>query len=550
MSSIPVRKTPVISFVGRPLDSKKGLTTFLDALHILASLDRIPPHHTWIIGGLEAEREFVERLVAARPRLAAAQRSGAVCVWGRVETDSLPEFYARSTVVVMPSSREQYGLVAIEAMMCGCPVVGSSVGGLQDLIVPGDNGWRVPVDDAGVLANVLSAYLRDPGLGERQGRTAAAWAGGTLRQQELYQRYEAVYAGDPGCTDPLRDGWARMRRLRLDAIAAAAERYLGAVARWEEVPAGRHVCARITLTDGRTYFAKHAAEPDWPEGAVLPLPPSLSPPWTPAESASLYAALPEGAPVPVLAAMDVEAGIVFTDWHEAFGPGTEAEVEGAVAEVAGRFRTCAVPADGAEWASSLEAVARNRDPASVRRFDDVAAVLSARGGAIRFRPAHPQVELLRLGRLLRRRCWSLPDAFSARAAGVAAMLLQERPIAVMPPAFRHGDLHRGRLLRGPDGLLACDPGTARFAWGPLDESRHVHRLVRERESLSATTALRHLDAMVEGEEERHLGACWLAVHLIYDALRDLTRGSTVGVHRGMRFFHGIYEALYGRRISR
>jgi hypothetical protein len=71
---------------------------------------------------------------------------------------------------VVPSTFEQFGLVAVEAMACGCPVVASRTGGFQDTIVEGLTGEFVPVDCAQSLANVLTGYLRNPQRSAWQGK--------------------------------------------------------------------------------------------------------------------------------------------------------------------------------------------------------------------------------------------------------------------------------------------------------------------------------------------------------------------------------------------
>jgi hypothetical protein len=486
----------------------------------------------------------------SRPALIPALQTGAIRVWGRVETGSLAEFYSRSTVLVVPSSREQYGLVAVEAMMCGCPVVGSSVGGLQDLIVPGANGRRVPVDDASLLANVLSAYLRDPAMGKRQGVTAARWARQTLRQKDVYGRYEEVYFRAPHPGDPLSEGWMQIRRRDLEALGNAVQRLVGGeVQEVNDVSAGLHLCAKVVFADGQSCFAKRAAQPDWPEGAAIPLPARPAPPWSPAELVCAYAALPEFAPMPRLLAADPDSGVVITPWYDPCHCATRDEALEAIQAITRELRACPAPEWG-EWVAALEAVETDRSRESVRRFDEVAAVHTASSRAARFRPVHPQVELLRLGGMLRRPCWSLPDAFATRAGAVAGFLLDRHPFVIQPPALCHGDLSVRRLLRGATGPLAADPETSRHAWGPLDEARAVFHVVRQHETLSAASALRHLDALVEGEADRHLAVCWLVVHLLYHAIQELTRGDTAGVRRTMHFFHGFFEALYGRRVTR
>ena len=70
----------------------------------------------------------------------------------------------------MPSLYESFGMVALEAMACGTPVVASDVGGLSFVVRDGESGFLVPERDPRALANCLGYLLRNPGLRERMGR--------------------------------------------------------------------------------------------------------------------------------------------------------------------------------------------------------------------------------------------------------------------------------------------------------------------------------------------------------------------------------------------
>ncbi len=78
----------------------------------------------------------------------------------------------------MPSHYESFGMVALEAMACGTPVVASQVGGLAFLVQDGVTGYTVPVDEPQALADRLSTLLSDPDLRLRMGRQAAEFARG------------------------------------------------------------------------------------------------------------------------------------------------------------------------------------------------------------------------------------------------------------------------------------------------------------------------------------------------------------------------------------
>jgi D-inositol-3-phosphate glycosyltransferase len=95
---------------------------------------------------------------------------------GRRDQDTLPYYYSAAEAVVVPSQYESFGMVALEAMACGTPVVASEVGGLAFLVQDGETGYTVPVGEPTALAERLAALLNDAELRQRMGRQAAAFA--------------------------------------------------------------------------------------------------------------------------------------------------------------------------------------------------------------------------------------------------------------------------------------------------------------------------------------------------------------------------------------
>ena len=91
---------------------------------------------------------------------------------GKRSQDSLPYYYSAAEAVVVPSQYESFGMVALEAMACGKPVVASQIGGLAYLVQDGVTGFTVPVDDPIELANRISSLILDEDLRDRMGKQA------------------------------------------------------------------------------------------------------------------------------------------------------------------------------------------------------------------------------------------------------------------------------------------------------------------------------------------------------------------------------------------
>ncbi len=95
---------------------------------------------------------------------------------GKRGQNTLPYYYSAAEVVVMPSFYESFGMVALEAMACGTPVIASRVGGLAYLVQEGKTGFFVPSQDPRALAEKLQQLFNDQALRAQLGKQAAAYA--------------------------------------------------------------------------------------------------------------------------------------------------------------------------------------------------------------------------------------------------------------------------------------------------------------------------------------------------------------------------------------
>jgi D-inositol-3-phosphate glycosyltransferase len=95
-------------------------------------------------------------------------------------------------MVVMPSDYESFGMVALEAMACGTPVIASDVGGLAFLVKDGRTGYRVPAGNTEALADRIAHLLTDELSRRRIGQRAACWAE-SYAWPNIADRIEGVY---------------------------------------------------------------------------------------------------------------------------------------------------------------------------------------------------------------------------------------------------------------------------------------------------------------------------------------------------------------------
>lgn len=129
---------------------------------------------------------------------------------GPVPRANVPALYADSDLCVVPSRHESFGLVALEAMAAGLPVVATRTGGLQVTVADGVNGYLVGVDDAPTLASRLLDLWASPALrrtlGARGAQTASHYAW-PLIAERMSDLYEALIADRQRAPWPL-DGEA------------------------------------------------------------------------------------------------------------------------------------------------------------------------------------------------------------------------------------------------------------------------------------------------------------------------------------------------------
>jgi D-inositol-3-phosphate glycosyltransferase len=192
----------MILFVGR-IEPLKGVETVIRAMATLklANITSQHPVHLAIIGGdpnASPEQMNVEML-----RL--QKLSHDLCMdrmivfLGKRGQNTLPYYYSAAEVLVMPSHYESFGLVALEAMACGTPVVASQVGGLAFLVQDGVTGFSVPDQDPEALAEKLMEILGDSSKREQMGRNAAEYArkySWPIIAAQIKQVYDEISRGE------------------------------------------------------------------------------------------------------------------------------------------------------------------------------------------------------------------------------------------------------------------------------------------------------------------------------------------------------------------
>lgn len=178
---------PYVLFVGR-ITRQKGI------IHLVNAIKHLDPGFQVVLcAGAPDTPEIAAEMKAA---VAAAQRSRPGVIWieEMVDNRSKIELYSHASVFVCPSIYEPFGIINLEAMACGTPVVASSVGGIKEVVVHGETGFLVSVEQmkespfepihperfSRDLASRINELMADPGKRQKMGRA------GRRRVEEIF----------------------------------------------------------------------------------------------------------------------------------------------------------------------------------------------------------------------------------------------------------------------------------------------------------------------------------------------------------------------------
>lgn len=206
----PIPKDEAKEVIGVPIDHKMLL--FVGRIEPLKGLDVLieaigrycedPKKHMGdkklflaVIGGDPDESPEKISAEMARVQTLPGQYgiNDVVTFLGKRDQNTLPYYYSAAEAVVVPSHYESFGMVALEAMACGAPVVASQVGGLAFLVQDGVTGFTVPSGDPEALCGRLKALIDDQDLRRKMGEAAIifaqqyAWESITERITKVYK---------------------------------------------------------------------------------------------------------------------------------------------------------------------------------------------------------------------------------------------------------------------------------------------------------------------------------------------------------------------------
>jgi glycosyltransferase involved in cell wall biosynthesis len=166
---------PIFLFVGHVIP-RKGLSILLEACAILQT--RGYNRFTIQVVGDGAQQPELETFCQAHHPIERVQWAG------RVAYDQIGNYFDRADVFVFPTLEDTWGVVTLEAMLLGKPILCSTGAGTAELVVPGENGYVFAPDDPDKLADLMQQFLDDPSLIATMG----------ARSLEIMRQYTPVAA--------------------------------------------------------------------------------------------------------------------------------------------------------------------------------------------------------------------------------------------------------------------------------------------------------------------------------------------------------------------
>ena len=191
---------PFVLFVGR-ITRQKGI------IHLVNAIPAIDPSLQVVLCAGAPDTPEIGREMAERVAEVSAGRDGVIWIQEMLPREEVIQFYSRAAVFCCPSVYEPFGIINLEAMACETAVVASAIGGIPEVVVPGETGLLVdlklkegtfdPVDPAQYSADLAAAINRvalNPALREEFGRNGRrrvvdhfSWTAIARRTLDLYQ---------------------------------------------------------------------------------------------------------------------------------------------------------------------------------------------------------------------------------------------------------------------------------------------------------------------------------------------------------------------------
>ena len=175
----------VVGMVGDVIPRKGQLYLFKAIKEIVAA---VPNFKLVLVGRFRNDQPYVKRLRSLQGQPALLNR----VTWLGLR-NNVQDFMAAFDLTVVPSIEEPLGLVAIESLATGTPVVASNTGGLPEIVKPNDTGLLVPPKNPSELAQAIISMAQDPAMRQRLGENGRRFVQESFDPESLARQVESVF---------------------------------------------------------------------------------------------------------------------------------------------------------------------------------------------------------------------------------------------------------------------------------------------------------------------------------------------------------------------
>ncbi|MFN2507298.1 MAG: glycogen synthase [Chthoniobacterales bacterium] len=196
------RAQPYLLFVGR-ITRQKGI------IHLVRAIEHMAPGFQVVLCAGAPDTPEIAREMEEAVARASRQRPGGIWIQEMVDKSTVIQLYSHAAVFCCPSIYEPFGIINLEAMACETAVVASAVGGIKEVVVHGETGFLVPLDQmtespyepkeperfARDLAKRVNELMANPQLREQFGRAGRkraeekfSWAAVAAETKALYEK--------------------------------------------------------------------------------------------------------------------------------------------------------------------------------------------------------------------------------------------------------------------------------------------------------------------------------------------------------------------------
>nr|MBA3608232.1 glycosyltransferase [Chthoniobacterales bacterium] len=193
-------KRPYLLFVGR-ITRQKGI------IHLARAIPHLDPDFQIVLCAGAPDTPEIAAEMKAAVHEAQGKRSDLIWIEEMVDKKTVHQLYAGAAVFCCPSIYEPFGIINLEAMACETAVVASAVGGIKEVVVEGETGFLVPVEQMAEspfeptnpgkferdLARKINQLMADPDLQKKFGRAGRKRAEEKFGWSAIAQETERLY---------------------------------------------------------------------------------------------------------------------------------------------------------------------------------------------------------------------------------------------------------------------------------------------------------------------------------------------------------------------